>query len=102
MFPAAGKILVHFPDDFIQILQKNTASPDNLLPVIQKLIIPYIQCHGKRRVVCNLTKQLVALLQHLVVMIQIVQIGFIQLTQLHVHKTSSLGGTILYDGKILR
>ena len=47
-------------------------------------------------------KKPVSVLDCFIVLVEIVQIGSIQLTKLHIHKTSSLRGTVFYNSKILR
>ena len=50
-----------------------------------------------RRIKIHIFQQLIALVYDLVVIVQVVEIELIQLTQFHIHKSSSLRRTILND-----
>ena len=102
MFSVSGKFRVDLFHDFIQICDKAAAALNDLPSVIDQLRIPYTERILQFRELIHITQQPVSVLHRLVVLVEIVQIGGIQLAQLHIHEPSSLGRTVFDDSQVLR
>ena len=91
-----------FSYDMIQVFDKAPPALDDPSAVAHQLRVPHTQCVLQVRELVHIPQQAVPVLHRLVVLVEVVQVGGIQLTQLHVHEASALRRPVFDDAQVLR
>ena len=89
-------------NDFIQLLLEQLSALDDLVAERYQLHVPDAESLPQIRIQIHVLQQLIALIDYLIVVVQIVKIEAVKLAELHVHEPPPLRRAVLDDPQILR
>ena len=88
--------------DLSQFFNKLSPSLYDPGSVRDQLIVPHVQSICQLRELPDILEKFVSLFNDLIIVIKVMKLRGVQLTEFHVHETSPLSRTVLYNTEILR